>query len=172
MFELKDLPSPETLAEFGQRYGNPDVGGLHAWLTWASATNEMLEAFEANLAREGLSQTPFFVLLLLKRNPDGLAIGALADGVAVASQTMTRAINKMAAATLCSKHADPEDGRSSIVRLAPKGDEALSKVLPRHYAWVASFMGHFDEKERKTLVNLMMKVSPALRKIRLEDELG
>jgi hypothetical protein len=33
-------------------------------------------------------------------------------------------------------------------------------------------MGHFDEKERKTLVNLMRKVSPALRKIRLEEELG
>lgn len=172
MFELKDLPSLETLAEFGKRYGNPDVSGLHAWLTWASATNEMLEAFDANLAREGMSQTPFFVLLLLKRNPDGLTIGALADGVAVASQTMTRAINKMEAAGLCTRHADPEDGRSAIVRLAAEGDEALSRVLPRHYAWVASLMGQFDDKERKMLARLMMKVAPALRRIRLEEELG
>lgn len=171
MFELKDLPSPETLAEFGQHYGNPDVAGLHAWLTWAAATHKMLEAFDANLMREGMSQTPFFVLLLLKRNPAGLTIGALADGVAVASQTMTRAINKMEAANLCTKHADPDDGRHWIVRLAPDGDAALNKVLPKHYAWVASFMRHFDHQERETLINLMMKVAPALRRIRLEDEM-
>lgn len=172
MFELKDLPSPDTLAEFGKRYGNSDVSGLHAWLTWASATNEMLEAFDAKLAREGMSQTPFFVLLLLKRNPDGLTIGALAHGVAVASQTMTRAIHKMEAAGLCTRHADPEDGRSAIVRLAPEGDEALSRVLPQHYAWVASLMGQFDETERQMLVQLMMKVAPVLRRMRLEEELG
>lgn len=172
MFELKDLPSPDTLAEFGKHYGNPDVSGLHTWLTWAAATNEMLEAFDVNLAREGMSQTPFFVLLLLKRNPDGLTIGALANGVAVASQTMTRAVHKMEAAGLCTRHADPEDGRSAIVRLAPDGDEALSRVLPRHYAWVASLMGQFDDKERKMLAKLMLKVAPALRRIRLEEELG
>ncbi|MBB4868281.1 DNA-binding MarR family transcriptional regulator [Pseudomonas nitritireducens] len=167
MFELKDLPSRETLARFGKLYDNPDVGGLHTWLVWASATNEMLSAFDDNLAREGLSQTPFFVLLLLKRNPEGLTIGVLADGVAVASQTMTRAINKMEVANLCSKHPDPNDGRSWIVRLTSDGDVALGKVLPKHYSWVASFMSHFNTEERELLVRLMMKVSPALQQIRL-----
>ncbi|AZD61510.1 Transcriptional regulator, MarR family [Pseudomonas chlororaphis subsp. aurantiaca] len=69
MFELKDLPSRETLEHFGKLYDNPDVEGLYTWLVWASATDEMLSAFNANLARENLAQTPFFVLLLLKRNP-------------------------------------------------------------------------------------------------------
>ena len=55
-----------------------------AWLAWAAATGEMLSAFDANLARNGgLSQAQFFVLLLLKRNPAGLSVGALAQGVAV-----------------------------------------------------------------------------------------
>lgn len=172
MFELKDLPSRETLARFGKLYDNPDVEGLYTWLVWASATDEMLSAFNANLASEGLSQTPFFVLLLLKRNPDGLTIGALADGVAVASQTMTRAINKMEAAGLCTKHPDPDDGRHWIVRLTSGGNTALGKVLPKHYAWVASFMSHFEKDERELLVKLMMKVAPALKKIRLEAVLG
>ncbi|MDT8464592.1 MarR family transcriptional regulator, partial [Alcaligenes nematophilus] len=73
MFELKDLPSYDTLVKMGVEYRNPDVDGLQAWLIWASATSEMLSAFEANLDRtSGLSQTQFFVLILLKRNPDGL----------------------------------------------------------------------------------------------------
>ncbi len=172
MFELKDLPSRETLARFGKLYGNTDVEGLYTWLVWASATDEMLSAFNANLAREGLAQTPFFVLLLLKRNPEGLTIGALADGVAVASQTMTRAINKMEGAGLCTKHPDPDDGRHWIVRLTPDGDSTLGRVLPKHYEWVAKFMSHFEKDEREILVKLMMKVAPALHKIRLEAELG
>ncbi|MGO4395681.1 MarR family winged helix-turn-helix transcriptional regulator [Variovorax sp. M-6] len=162
MFELKDLPNRETLAQFAKLYDNPDVSGLHTWLLWAAATNEMLTAFEDNLARNGLSQTQFFVLLLLKRNPEGLSVGALADGVAITSQSMTRAVAKMEAAGICSKHADPEDGRLWIVRMTSTGEAILRKVLPRHYAWVASFMSHYDEKEREALVKLMRKVGPAL----------
>ncbi|AZD55440.1 MarR family winged helix-turn-helix transcriptional regulator [Pseudomonas chlororaphis subsp. aurantiaca] len=172
MFELKDLPSRETLEHFGKLYDNPDVEGLYTWLVWASATDEMLSAFNANLARENLAQTPFFVLLLLKRNPGGLSIGALADGVAVASQTMTRAIKQMEAAGLCTKHPDPDDGRYWIVRLTPEGDSTLGRVLPKHYEWVARFMSHFKEDERELLVKLMMRVAPALRTMRLETELG
>ncbi|MFT4190649.1 MAG: MarR family transcriptional regulator, partial [Comamonas sp.] len=110
MFELKDLPSYDTLQTFGARYGNPDVQGLQTWLIWASATQAMISAFEANLAQaSGLSQTQFFVLLLLKRNPDGLSVGALADGVSVTSQTMTRMIDRMVGAGLCSRDVDPAD---------------------------------------------------------------
>lgn len=45
MFKLKELPSCETLDQFSKRYANPDIEGLHIWLAWASATNEMLTAF-------------------------------------------------------------------------------------------------------------------------------
>lgn len=172
MFELKDLPSRATLARFGKLYGNPDTEGLYAWLVWASATDEMLSAFDANLAREGLAQTPFFVLLLLKRNPAGLTIGALADGVAVASQTMTRAVKQMETSGLCTRHPDPSDGRLWIVRLTPEGDSTLARVLPRHYQWVARFMAHYSEEEREVLVKLMMRVAPALKQMRWEDDLS
>ena len=167
MFELKDLPSRETLKLFGELYGNPDIEGLYTWLVWASATDEMLSAFEANLALEGMSQTPFFVLLLLKRNPEGLTIGTLANGVSVASQTMTRTINKMEASGLCSKHLDPEDGRISVVRLTEKGDQTLQQTLPKHYEWVANFMSEFDANERELLVKMMMKVGPALKRMKI-----
>lgn len=172
MFELKDLPSRDTLARFADEYGNPDVEGLHTWLTWASATNQMLSAFDENLARHGLSQTNFFVLLLLKRNPEGLTVGALAEGVSVASQTMTRAVAKMEANGLCSKHEDPLDGRLWIVRLRPEGEAALARVLPRHYEWVAELMSTFTEKERASLAKLMVKVGPALAAIAYRNGSG
>lgn len=160
MFELKDLPSYDTLERFGVLYGNTDVQGLQTWLIWASATQEMLSAFEANLAHTcGLSQTQFFVLLLLKRNPDGLGVGALADGVSVTSQTMTRIIDRMVGAGLCSRDVDPVDARARVVRLTKAGDDMLGKALPSHYAWVAKLMGHFNADERRMLNQLMFKLT-------------
>lgn len=162
MFELKDLPSYDTLVKLGEQYSNPDVQGLQSWLIWASATSEMLSAFEANLAANcGLTQTQFFVLLLLKRNPQGLSIGALADGVAVTSQTMTRTIDRMEGSGWCQREADPMDRRAWLVRLTPEGDRILSRALPVHYRWVAKLMSHFDADERRMLNKLMLKLHQA-----------
>lgn len=158
MFELKDLPNYETLANFAKAYDNPDVDGLHTWLLWASATSEMLTAFDANLSLHGLSQTQFFVLLLLKRTPSGLSIGALAEGVSVTSQTMTRVIDRMEAAGVCIKEADPTDRRVWIVRMAAPGDQLLGQALPSHYAWVARLMSRFNAKERSMLKQVMQKL--------------
>ena len=162
MFELTDLPSHDTLAAFGAVYGNTDVDGLHTWLVWASATSEMLSAFEGNLARHGgLSQSQFFVLLLLKRNPNGLSVGTLAQGVAVTSQTMTRIIDRMEGAGLCLRSPDPQDRRAWLIRLAPQGDALLMQAVPAHYTWVANLMRHFSAEERQTLKQLMHKLHAA-----------
>lgn len=162
MLELKDLPSYDTLAAFGEAYGNPDVDGLHTWLLWASATKEMLSAFESNLARNGgLSQSQFFVLILLKRNPAGLSVGALAQGVGVTSQTMTRIIDRMEGERLCQREPDPRDRRAWLLRLAERGDALLGKALPAHYAWVANLMRHFSAEERQLLKHLMGRLHQA-----------
>ncbi len=162
MFELKDLPSYDTLVQLGKQYQNPDVDGLQSWLIWASATSEMLSAFEANLNTHcGLNQTQFFVLILLKRNPDGLSIGTLADGVSVTSQTMTRTIDRMEAKGWCEREPDPTDRRIWLIRLSSAGENMLSKAVPLHYQWVAKLMSHFSPAERHTLKQLMLKLNKA-----------
>lgn len=162
MFELKDLPSYDTLVTLGAEYGNPDVDGLQSWLIWAAATSDMLGAFEANLADHcGLSQTQFFVLILLRRNPQGLSVGALAEGVAVTSQTMTRTLDRMEKNGWCRRNPHPEDRRAWLITMTPAGQDTLGQALPVHYRWVAALMSHFDAEERRMLDRLMLKLNQA-----------
>lgn len=159
MFELRDLPDYQTAKDISIAYGNKDVDGLYTWLSWAGATTEMLAAFEANLMQAGgLSQAQFFVLMLLKRNPQGLSVGALAHGAGVASQTMTRTIDRMEKAQLCQRHTDPSDRRAWILTLSPEGEALLAKVLPEHYKWTTQLMTVFNQQERATLKQLMDKL--------------
>lgn len=165
MFELKDLPSSDTLEAFSKRYHNPDIEGLRLWLQLAFSTEEMLSAFTANLAQHKLTQAKFFVLLLLLRNPNGLSIAALAQGVNVASPTMTRIIDRMEVAGLCKRVQDANDRRAWVVSIASKGDMIMSRAIPDHYAWVAVLMGHFDAAEREQIYHLMTKLSRATKAV-------
>ncbi|WP_201775781.1 MarR family winged helix-turn-helix transcriptional regulator [Chromobacterium subtsugae] len=162
MFELKDLPSFETLSKFAKEYHNPDLEGVQTWLQVAKATSDMMLAFEANLARHGLSQTKFFVLLLLKRNPSGLGLGKLAEGVSVSSPTMTGIIDRMERSDLCRREQDANDRRAWIVRLLPEGETLLAQVLPDHYLWVARLMSDFNTADRLQLCELMARLTQAL----------
>lgn len=157
MFVLKDLPSHEVLNDFAKEFHNPDVDKLYTWLIWASATNDMLSRFELNLSQFGLSQTQFFVLILLKRNPDGLKIGELASGIGITSQTMTRVVDRMEKNKLCCRYSDPQDRRAWVIQLSHKGEAILAKVLPAHYEWVATLMSKFSDEERQVLECIMSK---------------
>lgn len=162
MFELTDLPNLDELKRLAERYGNPDIEGLQLWLTWMSANHSMLSSFEAQLMKTaGISRTQFFVLMLLKRYPEGRSIGQLADGVTVASQTMTRMVNRMVDEGLCTRIPDPADARGRIVQLTDAGHALVDKAVPRNYQWVANTMAHFTEEDRRQLRHLLAKLEEA-----------
>jgi len=165
MFELKDLPSQGTLEAFALQYRNPDVEGLHLWLMWASSTNAMLSAFTDQLATHGLTQAKFFVMLLLLRNPSGLSIAALAEGVNVTSPTMTRIIDRMEVAGLCEREQHTMDRRAWVVRIAKDGQAMMAQAIPDHYTWVAELMSHFNVDERSQIRHLMNKLNKATQAV-------
>ncbi|MBA5688362.1 MarR family winged helix-turn-helix transcriptional regulator [Rugamonas apoptosis] len=162
MLELKDLPSFDTLSQFAKLYPNPDIDGVQTWLLLSRGCSDMMAEFEANLARHGLSQTKFFVLLLLKRNPDGMGVGRLAEGVSVSSPTMTGIVDRLEQAQLCRREQDVNDRRAWVVRLLPAGEALLALALPEHYHWVAQLMSVFSPQERDQLRGLMRKLTTSL----------
>lgn len=162
MLELKVLPSFDTLSQFARLYPNPDIDGVQTWLLLSRGCSDMMAEFEVNLARHGLSQTKFFVLLLLKRNPDGMGVGRLAEGVSVSSPTMTGIVDRLEQAQLCRREQDVNDRRAWVVRLLPAGEALLALALPEHYNWVAQLMSVFSPQERDQLRGLMRKLTTSL----------
>jgi DNA-binding MarR family transcriptional regulator len=169
MLELKDLPSFDTLSQMAKQYPNPDIDAVQTWLQLSRSCSDMMARFEENLARHGLSQTKFFVLLLLKRNPDGLGVGRLAEGVAVSSPTMTGIIDRMEQGQLCHREQDASDRRAWLVRLLPAGESLLAKALPEHYIWVAQLMAVFSQQEREQLRAFLRKLNGSMANLKTTD---
>ncbi|MEW9897822.1 MarR family transcriptional regulator [Chitinivorax sp. PXF-14] len=160
MFELKDLPSHATLLQFAARFPSLDISALETWLSLMRVSSELMADFEALLAQHGLSQTKFWVLILLKRNPAGLVLTQLAASAGVSNPTMTGIIDRMERDLLVARHNDASDRRAYIVQLTPSGAVLLDTTLPHHYEQVGSLLNPLSAEERAQLSALLLKLLP------------
>lgn len=162
MFELKDLPSHATLLQFAARFPSLDISALETWLSLMRVSAELMADFEALLAQHGLSQTKFWVLILLKRNPAGLALTQLAASAGVSNPTMTGIVDRMERDLLVARHNDLADRRAFIVQLTPAGEALLDATLPHHYERVGNLLTPLSPEERAQLSTLLLKLLPAI----------
>lgn len=106
--------------------------------------------------------------LLRQHNPGGLTQGQLSALVAVeaagpirmtdlavregvAAPTMTRIVAALEDLGLVTRMADPEDGRSSLVELAPRGEANLRDLRARRDAVLARRVAALGPRERAAL---------------------
>ncbi len=53
---------------------------------------------------------------------------------------------------------DPNDNRSSILSITPKGSLIMQEVFPDHAKNLSEFLDVLDDNELKTLYNLLDKI--------------
>ncbi|HEX7298686.1 MAG TPA: MarR family transcriptional regulator [Solirubrobacteraceae bacterium] len=75
----------------------------------------------------------------------------LADRERVKRPTATRVIARLEDAGLVVRTRDPQDGRSSLVALAPAGRELAARVRTRKDAYLARRLRELDAEERAAL---------------------
>lgn len=98
---------------------------------------------EKVFARFGLNAAGFDVLATLRRHgaPYALSPGALMDSMMITSGTVTNRIDQLEKADLVSRQPNPDDRRSMIVALTPKGlaliDEAVAAHVENQHRLVA-----------------------------------
>jgi len=159
---LKDLPRYECMLKAAEQYPSLDPTACEVFLNLLRTGDELFEAKAAFLARRGLSQGRFTVLMLLERAGMPCTPAALAEESRVTRATMTGLVDTLEKDGLVAREADPEDRRTIHVRLTKQGHALMGKVLPDYFGLVASTVKPLNKTERKQLVGLLQKLQSGL----------
>lgn len=121
-------------------------------------------AVDTHLARHGLSFGRFMVLVnLIRAEGHSMMPAHLSDSCGVTRATITGLLSSLEKNGHVARESDPDDGRSSMVRLTMTGRRLLERLLPDHFARLTEVMSTLDADEKTELQRLLLKVSEKLR---------
>lgn len=156
MLTVRDLPTPDVLRRFAQRYPDADVSAVSAFLMLLRTATELSQALDAFLARHGLLQGRWWVLILLFREASlESSPSVLAEKAGVTRATMTGLIDGLERDGLVQRVFDAEDRRRIAVRLLPAGQAVLDAVMPDYYRRVRALMAGLSEEQRVLMRSML-----------------
>lgn len=116
-------------------------------------------------ARFGLQPGEFDVLATLRRSgkPYALTPTALYEDAMISSGSMTNRIDRLEAAGLVKRAANPSDGRATLVMLTRQGLKLIDEAVRAHVRNQAEVLAALDAKEQAQLSGLLAKLLQANR---------
>ena len=113
-----------------------------------------------SIAPLGLGPSDFAILeLLLHRGRQ--PVNAIGRRVDLTSGAITSAVDRLEAQGLVVRTFDPEDRRTRIVSLTPKGTALIQKVFGVHKRAMEGVTSSLTAAERETLIDLVKKLGRA-----------
>lgn len=91
-----------------------------------------------------------------------MRVSSLAAWQGVDKSTVTPQVRRLERAGLVDRAADPDDGRASLLRLSPLGEEARTAVRTSGAALLEEHLGVFDDAERQTFADLLGRFATGL----------
>ncbi|GAC1043970.1 MarR family winged helix-turn-helix transcriptional regulator [Rhizobium sp. No.120] len=112
---------------------------------------------EKTFGRFGLNSANFDMLATLRRSgePYTLSPSDLMETMMVSSGTMTNRIDQLERAGLVARSQNPDDGRSFLISLTPKGFELIDAAVTAHVETQKRLISTLSEGERKALDRLL-----------------
>lgn len=154
MFLLKELPTSKSLEKFVGRYPEADIQAISDFVNLLRAASDISDALDKLLARHGLLQGRWWVLVLLLRQDDLTSSpSALAEKAGVTKATMTGFIDGLERENLVTRLMDTVDRRKFLIRLTPVGQQKLDEVMPDYYQKVQALMTTLSIAERDAMVS-------------------
>ncbi len=154
---------PRPSATTRQDAPDGDRLSLRLWLQLMKAS----KAIEADIGGQfrrahGQSLARFDVLSQLYRfDGNWTAIGVLGERLMTASGNITALIDRMAAEGLVERRPSPTDRRSHQVRLTDDGLALFHAMTDDHSGWVDNVLRDVTDKEKKALIDLLVRVRRA-----------
>ena len=131
---------------------------LRLWLRLLACSVKMESLLSQRLRREfKTSMARFDVLAQLERFPEGLSMSELSRRLLVSNGAITGLVDKLGKEAMVARQEDPNDRRSTIVRLTRKGRDNFLRMARRHEEWVVSILGELSsEAQSELLQNLTL----------------
>ena len=117
----------------------------------------LLQSAGVRLDRAGAA-----ALYKLHVHGDAIRVTALAEMLGVDAPTVTRKIQQLERDGLVVRHADPDDGRASRIRLTPAGRRTLERVLKARRAWLDRLLEGWDDDDLARFGSLLGRFSAVL----------
>jgi len=126
---------------------------LRLWLRLLRATR----AIEAELRERlrvqfSLTLPQFDVLAALTRREDGITMTELSRMLIVSNGNVTGIVDRLVADRLVTRRPAPNDRRSFLVRLTPKGQAEFAAVARAHEQWIDRMLSEFDGAEAESII--------------------
>ena len=168
-FLLKNMPRGTGLDSLSAVYPETDASAMEVFSTLLSISAELLTAVNFTLARDGISQARFRLLLRLRQaGRRGLHPRELAEKLGIERASVTGLIDGIERKGLAKRLPCEDDRRSIMVALTARGARLVDSLAPGRLRRVAKLMSCLSEADRKTLVNFLDRINsniPAFRKI-------
>ena len=163
MLQLRDLPTPEILGKFAERYPDADVTAISSFLYLLRVATDLSLALDTCLSKHDLLQGRWWVLILLMREESTTSSPSiLADKIGVTRATMTGLLDGLEQSGLVTRVFAKEDRRSVKIQLTPAGQAKLDVVMPDYYRRLRQCMQALDEEKRVQLQQLLGLVSQGI----------
>jgi DNA-binding MarR family transcriptional regulator len=150
---ISDRPLPPTVSEPALLSGGSDARFRQLVYDLFTVSVRM-EAVRDALAKElGVSGPQYSILMAIARlaGSDGVPVRLVADQLHVTGAFVTVEAGKLVRRKLVEKSPNPKDGRSVLLRLAPRGAERLERLAPKVCAVNDRFFGVLDRGDFETL---------------------
>ena len=160
MLLLKELPTSKSLEKFVKRHPDADISAISDFVNLLRASSDISTALDKLLAKHGLLQGRWWVLILLMRQEDLTSTPTdLADKAGVTKATMTGFIDGLFREGLVTRITDDTDRRKLLIKLTKLGQEKLDVVLPDYYKKVSALMSLLSNPQRESLVSNLKQLA-------------
>lgn len=163
MLQLRDLPTPEVLQRFAERYPEADVTAIASFLMLLRVATDLSMALDACLSKHDLLQGRWWVLILLMREQNLTSQpSVLAEKLGVTRATMTGLLDGLEQGGLIQRISVPHDRRSVQIRLTQAGQAKLDAVMPDYYTRLRLCMQGLSESQRNQLQGILGVIDQGL----------
>jgi DNA-binding MarR family transcriptional regulator len=147
----------KILAQWRRERPDLDTTAMGLFGRMRNLTLHLSREMEKTFGRFGLNSANFDMLATLRRSgePYTLSPSDLMDTMMVSSGTMTNRIDQLEKAGLVSRSQNPNDGRSFLISLTPKGFKLIDAAVTAHVKTQAQLVSALSQEERAALNGLL-----------------